>query len=114
MMNSKLRDSKTRQIDDKNRSAIEETIKVKKGFSQNARESSKRNAALGQMGHKCMKMQPREKGVLDPEQIGLVPIKVWNIDTGKSEIRLINLESVRKAERECDRLAADLKKETRY
>jgi hypothetical protein len=51
MMKSKLRNNKTSKIDDKNRSALGETIKIKKGFNQKAKESSKRNAVHREKGH---------------------------------------------------------------
>jgi hypothetical protein len=40
MMKSKLRDNKTGRIDDKNKSTLDKTIKIKKGFSQQTKESS--------------------------------------------------------------------------
>jgi hypothetical protein len=109
MMKSKLRDSKTRRIDDKNRSALRETTKVKKGFK--TKENSKRNAALREKGHKLIKKHPSEKRVLESNP-DLVETKVWDIDTGKSETILVN----RKVERELDRLvdAAFSRKETHY
>jgi hypothetical protein len=102
MMKSKLRDNKTRQIDDKNRSALDETIKVKKGFSQKAKKNLKRIAR--EKGDKSIKMRPNEKIEFNPEQIGLVETECYDLDTGKSKTILLDLESIRKTERELNRL----------
>ena len=71
-------------------------------LSEKAKENLRRKRNTREKGNRLIKMRPNEKGVLgfNPEQIDLVETKVWNLDTGKWQIRLVNLESISKEERD--------------
>ncbi|MGC2570399.1 MAG: hypothetical protein WA364_02725 [Candidatus Nitrosopolaris sp.] len=70
-------------------------------LSEKAKKNLKRNTR--EKGNRFIKMQPNEKLEFNPEKIGLVK-EVYNLDTGKSETVLLDLESIRKVERALDKL----------